>query len=181
MNSRDLTYYVLFGFIVVVAPMLSTDLLLMLDHLFMRIALVAFLFYLVKTDKVLGLFGLLAIAVLYVERNRRKVDRALKKLDEMDAGEGKSKPASVDEGLAPQQTVPVRSFDQPDDEEFDFLPKEEDFNDLNFEPVAPSINYKSTLSSVYPHNGSTSPSSAEELYENMGFGHVKGVATLGNE
>lgn len=179
MNTRDLTYYVIFGSIVLIAPMLSTDLLLLLDHIIVRILLITVLFYLVKYDKMIGVFGLLAIAILYIERNRRKVDRALKKLDEMDA-ESTSKPALVDEGLAPQQTVPVRSFDQPDDEEFDFLPKE-DFNDLNFDPVAPSMNYKSTLASVYPHNGSTSPSSAEELYEGLGFGHVKGVATLGNE
>lgn len=178
MNSSEWSYLFIFGAIVVVAPLIPTDTLLVLDHIVTRVAVIGALLWLIKKDRMLALFGLIAIAVLYVERNRRKVDRALKKLEQMDA---KESPATLEEGLSPQKTVPVRSFDQPDEDEFDFLPKEEDFNDLNFDPVAPSMNYKSTLSSVYPHNGSPSASSTEELYEQLGFGHVKGVATLGNE
>jgi hypothetical protein len=87
----------------------------------------------------------------------------------------------LEEATTPQSTVPVRSFDEPDEDEFSFLPKEDSFNDLNFDPVAPSINYKSTLSSIYPYEGSPSPSSTDELFEQMGVGHVPGVETLGNE
>lgn len=179
MNYVDLVYWIVFGLIVLVSPMLSTDLLLWLDHLLIRVALVVFLIYLVKMNPIMGIFGLLAVGVLFVERNRRKVDRALKKLEEMDVHSPKE--ATVEEASRPQQTVPVRPFDSPDEDEFDFLPKEDSFTDLNFDPVAPSINYKSTLASIYPHKGSPSPSSVEGLYEDLGFGHVKGVETLGNE
>jgi hypothetical protein len=179
MNSMELFYLVLFSAIVLLAPMISTDLLLWLDHIVVRIVIVGFLFYIVKMNPMLGIFGLLAMAVLYIERNRRKVDRAMKKLERMDA----ERPvmATVEEATTPQSTVPVRSFDEPDEDEFSFLPKEDSFNDLNFDPVAPSINYKSTLSSIYPYEGSPSPSSTEELFEQMGVGHVPGVETLGNE
>lgn len=175
----EVFYLVVFGAIVLLAPMISTDQLLWLDHIVVRIVIIGWLYYLVKLNRMLGLFGLLGIAVLYIERNRRKVDRAAKKLEQMDS----EKPimATVEEATTPQQTVPVRPFDVPDENEFDFLPKEDSFTDLNFDPVAPSINYKSTLATVYPYGGSPSPSSAEELFEEMGVGHVPGVTTLGNE
>lgn len=179
MNYSDIVYWVIFGLITIVSPMLSTDLLLWLDHLLVRIALILFLFYLVKLNPIMSIFGLLAIGVLFVERNRRKVDYALKKLEEMDVHAPKE--ATIEQASTPQHTVPVHAFDSPDENEFDFLPKEDSFNDLNFDPVAPSMNYKSTLAGIYPHNGSPSPSSAEGLYEDLGFGHVKGVQTLGNE
>lgn len=177
MNSMEMVYLIFFGLLVMGSPMFSTDLLLWLDHLVIRVLLVVFLLYVVKMNPLLGIFGLLAVGVLYVERNRRKVDRALKKLEEMDVHSPKQ--ATIEEASKPQATVAVRDFDQPDENEFDFLPKEDSFNDLNFDPVAPSMNYKSTLSSIYPNGRSAS--SAEGIYEDLGFGHVKGIETLGNE
>ena len=55
------------------------------------------------------------------------------------------------------------------EEEFDYLPHETCSD--NFEPVAPTINEKAVLSTIYPLNGSTST-----LYEQLGFGHIRGLS-----
>lgn len=54
--------------------------------------------------------------------------------------------------------------------EVDYLPHES--TEGAFEPVAPSINQKAVLSTVYPLQKNGSASSADELYEQMGFGHI---------
>jgi len=119
--------------------------------------------------------GLIAIASMYIERNRRKVVVATKKLDLIDI---RPVEATVEEASKPQTTVPVNEFDKPEDEEFDYLPHET-CSDL-FEPIAPSINEKTVLSTIYPLNGSEAGSGSNKLYEQLGFGHIRGLETVGD-
>lgn len=171
MFRSEILYVVLLAFVVLGAPYLPTMPLMLLDHLVIRLAAVMVLLFLIRMGPTAGIFGLIAIAVLYMERNRRKVDHALAKLDAMDPET--PQPAKLEEALAPQTTVPVKPFDTPDEEEFSFVPKDihdDTCSDMNFEPVAPSINEKAVLSSAYPSRGSAS--AAADFYEELGVGHV---------
>jgi hypothetical protein len=88
---------------------------------------------------------------------------------------------TVEEESQPQQTVPVNDFDKPDEEEFDYMPHET-CKSGNFEPVAPSINEKAVLSTIYPlrKSGPEAGDASTDLYEQLGFGHIKGVETVGD-
>jgi hypothetical protein len=134
------------------------------------------LLYLISIGPTAGIFGLMAIAALFLERNRRKVIVAAKKIDEMDINMPKQ--ATVEEASKPQATVPVNKFDEPSEEETFFMPSDTCDTD-NFEPVAPSINQKAVLSSIYPLGDPESGTGADELYEQLGFGHINGVETIG--
>ena len=83
--------------------------------------------------------------------------------------------ATVQEASLPQKTVPVRAFDQPSPVESTFVPDGDD--DSNFEPVAPTINQKAVLSSIYPLSSASSTAS-QFLYEKLGVGHLDGVETF---
>jgi prepilin signal peptidase PulO-like enzyme (type II secretory pathway) len=178
MYRSELTYFIVLSLIIILTPLLPTSLLLLLDLVIVRIGVVLLLLYLISMGPTAGIFGLMAICVIYLERNRRKVDLAKKKLDKMDFT--KSRPATVEEASTPQKTVPVRSFDQPDNNETDFLPIEEPCDITMFEPVAPSINEKTVLSTVYPLGNNESGSGSNDLYEKLGFGHINGVETMGD-
>ena len=138
--------------------------------------MIAVLLYSIQIGPTVGIFGLLAISALYLERNRRKVGIALKKLDAMEVP--KAPQATVEEASRPQMTVPVRNFDTPSPVESTFLP-EDDGSETNFEPIAPSINQKSVMSTIYPLSSSSSGSGAQHLFEKMGLGHLEHVETLG--
>jgi hypothetical protein len=116
---------------------------------------------------------------MYLERNRRKVVVAAKKIDLMDWK--RPEQATVEEAGEPQKTVPVNEFDKPDEEEYDYMPKET-CKSGQFEPVAPTINEKAVLSSIYPlnRNGPESGTASDQLYEELGFGHIRGVETVGD-
>jgi hypothetical protein len=75
--------------------------------------------------------------------------------------------ATVEEASRPQQTVPVQEFDVPEQDEMTFLPQEDALSE--FEPVAPSMNQKTVLSSIYSDG---SASATQHIYEKLGFGHV---------
>jgi hypothetical protein len=178
MYRSELTYFVVLSIIILLAPILPTSLLLLLDSILIRIGVVILLLYLISIGPTAGIFGLVAVCILYLERNRRKVSMAKKKLDKMDFT--KSRPATVEEASAPQKTVPVRSFDRPDHDETDFLPDEEPCDITMFEPVAPSINEKKVLSTIYPLGNNESGSGSNSLFEKLGFGHINGVETMGD-
>jgi hypothetical protein len=119
----------------------------------------------------------MAVAVMYLERNKRKVIVAAKKLDLMDWQ--KPEYATVEEAAKPQTTVPVNEFDKKTDEESYYIPdKTCDITD--FKPVGPSINEKVVLSTIYPLNNLKAGNGSDQLYEELGFGHIKGVETVGN-
>jgi hypothetical protein len=178
MYRSELTYFIVLSLIIILTPLLPTSLLLLLDSVIIRIGVVLLLLYLISMGPTAGIFGLMAVCVVYLERNRRKVSLAKQKLDKMDFS--KPNQATVEEASTPQKTVPVRSFDQPDNNETDFLPIEEPCDITMFEPVAPSINEKTVLSTVYPLGNNESGSGSNDLYEKLGFGHINGVETMGD-
>lgn len=179
MFSSELVYFLILSIVFLAAPFLPTAVLLSLDHMVLRIAMVIGLLFLIRMGPTAGIFGLMAFAALYVERNRRKVDVALQKLDAMDPE--MPQPALVSVALQPQKTVPVKPFDTPDEEEVFFIPHDVDepCDITQFEPVAPTINQKGVLQTVYPLNGGEGAvSSSAELYEMLGMGHLQGVETV---
>ena len=179
MYRTELTYFIVLTVIILFSQFLPTTVLSLLDNFVARILLVLALLYLISLGPTAGILGLMAIAVLYLERNRRKVKVAAKKIDEMDWN--RPTQATVEEASEPQKTVPVNEFDEPQDEEFDFFPHETCESD-NFEPVAPTINEKAVLSTIYPLNksGPESGVGANNLFEELGFGHIPGVETVGD-
>ena len=172
MYQAELIYFVVLTILIVVPQFLPTDLLLLLDHLIVRIAIIFVLLYLVNKGPTAAIFGFMAIASLYLERYRRKVGMAKNKLDAMDVNFLRQ--ATVEEASQPQRTVPVKPFDRPDQEESEFVPEDQTCDITNFEPVAPSINQKAVLSTVYPLHQNGQASASDSLYEKMGFGHVEG-------
>jgi hypothetical protein len=161
----QISYLIVLILIILSSPFLPTSLLLWLDTLVIRMAMVVLLLGMMMMGPTVGIIGLMTIAILYLERNRRKVEVALQQLDRLDSNPPNAY-ATVSEGSTPQQTVQVRSFDMPSYEQSDYLPLHEE--DSVFEPVSPSINQKEVLASVY-RGGDASPS---QLYEELGFGHV---------
>jgi hypothetical protein len=179
MYRAELTYFIVLTVIILFSQFLPTGLLLLLDNVIVRIGVVLALLYLITLGPTAGIFGLMAIAVIYLERNKRKVVVAAKKLDEMDWD--RPKQATVEEASKPQTTVPVNEFDKPNEEESDFFP-DETCDSGNFEPVAPTINEKAVLATIYPLNktGPEAGDGSDELFEKLGFGHIPGVVTVGD-
>ena len=179
MYRAELTYFIVLTVIILFSQFLPTGLLLLLDNFVVRIGVVLALLYLITLGPTAGIFGLIAIAIMYLERNKRKVVVAAKKLDDMDWD--RPKQATVEEASKPQTTVPVNEFDKPNEEESDFFP-DETCDSGNFEPVAPTINEKAVLASIYPLNksGPEAGDGSDELYEKLGFGHLPGVVTMGD-
>jgi hypothetical protein len=179
MYRAELTYFIVLTVIILFSQFLPTGLLLLLDNVIVRIGVVLALLYLITLGPTAGIFGLMAIAVIYLERNKRKVVVAAKKIDEMDWD--RPKQATVEEASKPQTTVPVNEFDKPNPEESDFFP-DETCDSGNFEPVAPTINEKAVLATSYPLNktGPEAGDGSDELFEKLGFGHIPGVVTVGD-
>jgi len=178
MDQKQLPYFIILTILILIVPFFSTDMLMILDHILIRVGLILVLLYLSRVGPTVALLGLVAISMLFLERNRRKVGQAIQKIDLLDIN---YKPqATVEEEGQPQKTVPVLPFDTPVPDVTDYLPQDK-MEDDAFEPVAPSINEKAVLSTIYPlraaDNGSASAS--DILYEQLGFGHVHGVETMG--
>jgi len=180
MNQVEVTYFILFAVIILLCPFFPTALLLVLDNIVVRIAAILVLLYLINIGPTVGIMGLMAFALLYLERNRRKVKIAAKKLDEMDFYQ--SRPATVQEASQPQKTVPVNEFDRPNHTETPNMPQDDTCDITNFEPVAPTINEKEVLASIYPleRDAPESGSASDHFFEKLGFGHVEGVTTVGD-
>ena len=180
MNQVEVTYFILFAVIILLCPFLPTALLLLLDNIVVRVAAILVLLYLVNIGPTVGIMGLMAFSLLYLERNRRKVKMAAKKLDEMDFYQ--SRPATVQEASEPQKTVPVNEFDKPVHTETPNMPEDNSCDITNFEPVAPTINEKEVLASIYPlqRGEPESGSASDGFFEQLGFGHVRGVETMGD-
>ena len=178
MFRNEIQYFVVLTALVLLAPFLPSGLLILLDNLIVRLGMIAALLYCIHIGPTVGIFGLIAIASLYLERNRRKVGLALEKLDAMEFPHAPQAP--VKEAGTPQKTVPVRDFDIPAPTESVYVPEDNGSDqDSNFEAIAPSINQKAVLSTIYPLSSSSSGSGAQHLFEKMGVGHLDGVETLG--
>jgi hypothetical protein len=179
MYRTELTYFIVLTVIILFSQFLPTSLLLLLDSFVVRVLIVLGLLYLISLGPTAGILGFMAIAIMYLERNKRKVVIAAKKLDSMDWEQPKQ--ATVEEAAKPQTTVPVNEFDKPEEEESDFFPHDT-CDSGNFEPVAPTINEKAVLSTIYPlnKNGPEAGDGSNQLFEKLGFGHIAGVETVGD-
>ena len=178
MDPREVVYFVVLTIPLLGSSFLPTDALLLLDHIIVRMAMILLLLYLIHVGPTVGIMGLLVVAVLYMERNRRKVEVAAKKWDAMDVHQPPQ--ATVEQASMPQRTVPVASFDTPEGRESAFLPEEE--MDISvFEPVGESIQQKQVLEGVYPLSNNAKGSGAADLFEHLGMGHMAGVETLGGD
>ena len=179
MYRTELTYFIVLTVIILFSQFLPSGLLLLLDNFLIRILVVLLLLYLITLGPTAGILGLMAIAVMYLERNKRKIVVAAKKLDLIDWT--RKEYATVEEAATAQTTVPVNEFDKKTDEESYYVPdKTCDITD--FEPAGPTINEKAVLSTIYPLSGQSAEagSGSNKLYEDLGFGHIDGVETIGN-
>jgi len=154
-------FFIVFAVLFLMAPYVPTPFLLSLDHIIVRCLIVFILLLLITKGPTASLFGFMVIAVYYLERNRRKVGKAITKWDQ----EYVSRPATVKEASIPAFDVP--SFDKPDEKEYEYISSEN--CDSSFEPVAPSMNEKRVLNTIYR---SGSASSSSNLYEELGVGHI---------
>ena len=168
MYPIELVYFAVCTIIIILSSFLPTNLLLLLDNIIVRIAFIALLIHTMQVGPTAGIIVFMTIAILYLERNRRKVSNALKKLDDMEV----PKYATVEEAYKKTAPVDVPAFDVATPEEIEFLPHDTHVLD-SFEPVDVSINQKAVLSTIYPLAERT-----DELYEKMGFGHVDTVETV---
>ena len=168
MYPTELVYIIICTILILMSSFLPTKLLLLLDNIIVRIALLCFLLYVIRVGSTATIIVFMTIAILYLERNRRKVANALKKLDAMEV----PKYATVEEAYKKTAPVDVPAFDVATPEEIEFLPHDTHVLD-SFEPVDVSINQKAVLSTIYPLAERT-----DELYEKMGFGHVDTVETV---
>ena len=168
MIPTELIYIAVSTVILLVAPFLPSSVFMLLDHIVIRIAVVCLLIYMVRVGPTAAIIVFMTISALFLERNRRKVGDALKKLDDMEV----PKFAEVHEAYKKTMPVDVPEFSVPVPKEVDFIPHET-CDSHQFEPVDVSINQKTVLSTIYPLDGRT-----DSLYEKMGFGHVDGVETV---
>jgi hypothetical protein len=132
--------------VVLLSPIAPTALLLALDSLFVKIALVAAFLWATTQGPLLGVLALLAIGSLYLERNRRKVNLARKVFAEIPQASDPPQ-ATVEEEAEPQDTVPVVAFDEPSGDIATYLPKGS-MGSNEFAPVAPTLNEKDPLPTV---------------------------------
>jgi len=175
MYRIELIYFIVLTIIILFSQFLPTELLLPLDNFIVRIMIVILLLYLIGIGPTAGIIGFVAISCMYLERNRRKMIIANKKLDST-AINYLNQP-TVEEASQPQKIVNVNDFDNPTKKVADYIPHQT--CDSGFEPVGQSIDQKVVLSTIYPLQ-SNSAAGSNTLYEELGFGHIKGLETVGN-
>lgn len=151
---------------IVITPFIPTNILLTLDLLPIRFLLVLGLLWAITKGPFIGLLTLFLIAVLYLERNRRKVTIARYRFADI---VDKNTPVqmTVEEEAVPQDTVPVREFEIPSDRIMYYIPNAScaaDSNDFSPVPHAESINAK-VVFPVMPQG-----SKAAVVYQREGFG-----------
>ena len=172
MYHTELIYFIVLTVIILFSQFLPTGILLYLDNFLVRIVVVFSLLYLISKGPTAGILGLMAISIIYLERNKRKVEIAAKKLDLMDWS--RENHATIEEATTAQLTIPVNDFDKKTEENTYYIPENKTCDISDFEPVGPSINEKAVLSTIPP------ASSSNRLYEELGFGHINGLETVGN-
>jgi hypothetical protein len=146
MHQADLLSVGIPALIVLLSPIVPTALLLALDSLFVKIALVALFLWATTQGALTGVLALLAIGSLYLERNRRKVNLARKVFAEIPQASDAPQ-ATVAEEAQPQDTVPVVPFEEPSGDVSTYLPKA-GMGSNEFAPVAPTLNEKDPLPTV---------------------------------
>ena len=130
------------------APALPVAVLLLLDTLIVRILLVIGLIVASHSSPLVGLAALIAICMLYMERNRSKVLDARIKFAQLKEAKDAAQ-MTVEEEAKPQETVPVREFREADDRESIYLPGAQTGKN-DFQELAPdySLNDKRALPTI---------------------------------
>jgi hypothetical protein len=131
----------------ILLPFLPDALFVSTDNLFITLLLLLILVYSLNFGAFAGIFTFMAIALTFVERNRRKALPKLKSLSVMDA--------SLTEQLAPSPPMsPDEIHPAPEEPEQDvlrFVPSSES-GDNTFAPVAPTLNEKMPVPTIGPNN-----------------------------
>jgi hypothetical protein len=149
MNKNEYVIGTALVLVAVLAPLSPWALLSLLDNLLVRVVLLVGLVAAVYHGYATGLLALVVIGLLYMERNRRKVNQARQRFDNLTAEDLKKPQATVEEEAIPQDTVPVVEFDTPQDVEFGYLPQKKMGSDA-FErvPFSENLDQKSPLPTV---------------------------------
>jgi len=164
---------VIFSIIILITPYIPTTLLLFLDNIIIRTILIISLLYLIRCGPLTTIFGFMTIAILYLERNRRKGIIATDKLNNMEI----PKYALYNEALQPQTNVSVPFIQDPNIDVSDFI-AHNDMTTDTFEPVDVTINQKKVLASIYPLQKDAGSSHADTLFERLGLGHLSNIETM---
>jgi len=130
------------------APVLPAPILHLLDNVLVNIVLILGILFAVTQGPVIGIIALMAVAMLYMERNRTKVERARSKFSEIQEASDPAQMTVAQEGQ-PQETVYVREFARARDSEAIYLPGPK-VGDDDFEAVlgAPDLNHKNVQPTV---------------------------------
>jgi hypothetical protein len=130
------------------SPVIPTMALLLLDNIVVRVLVVAALLYSITQGPLIGLATLVAIGLLFIERNRHKVSLARNKFEQIMEASNSPQMTVEQEGV-PQNTVKVREFDEADGREAIFLPGKNTGNDeFNRVPWSEELNDKRALKTV---------------------------------
>lgn len=138
------------------APAIPGSMLQLLDNVFVSLVLVLGLLFAITVSPLLGIMALMAIAMLYMERNRIKVAKARTKFNEIQEASDPAQMTVAQEGQ-PQDTVTVREFARARASEAIYLPGPK-VGDDDFEAVlgAPELNHKKVLTPV-PNGAASAP------------------------
>ena len=130
------------------APALPRPILQLLDNIIVNIVLILGVLFAVTQGPLLGIMALMVVAMLYMERNRAKINAARTKFNEIQEASDPAQMTVEQEGES-QQTVAVREFRRARESESIYLPGPK-VGDDDFDAVlgAPDLNHKTPLPTV---------------------------------
>jgi hypothetical protein len=154
--KKELYSLIVLLIITFAAPVLPQPVLHLLDNVLINIVLVLGILFAVTQGPVVGIIALMAVAMLYMERNRTKVERARTKFSEIQEASDPAEMTVAQEGQ-PQDNVTVREFTRARASEAIYLPGPK-VGDDDFEAVlgAPELNHKKVLTPV-PNGAASAP------------------------
>jgi hypothetical protein len=163
MTQKEYLIAGLIAFVGFAAPVIPSVLTQLLDNILIRILIVAAALYAITKGPMIGIATVIAISLLYMERNRQKVNGARQKFEKIQEATDPAQMTVEDEGI-PQNTVPVREFEEPDavnstylpgprtgSDEFNRVFLSEDLNDKRILPTVPIGNKSAPLFANYLH------------------------------
>jgi hypothetical protein len=159
------------GLGIIFTPLIPSNLLAVLDIIFIRIFVIFALLWAITKGPRIGLLTFIFIAVLYLERNRRKMDYARDRFIKIVEADTPPQMSVEEEGQG-QTTVNVRDFDKPEDRTFYYLPNPScAANSNTFTPPDGTLNGKIVFPSV-PQG-----EKAAKVFQRDGFGRIPGLPT----
>ena len=120
-------------------PFLPWQVLMLTDLLLVRLVLLVCFLAAINVSPIAGILSLAVIALLFIERNRRKI-KHLQQIMQQSTPE-----SQAIQDIQTPETAPIQpQFDNPTTTTFHFAPQQ-DTGDNTFEPVALTINQKQVL------------------------------------